>query len=95
MATIIKKFWSDEDNPKLTQLVKENVILWDVQNDEYKLSERKPVLWKKISEDFRTDSGDHTIHYYSSIYLVNPLLHDFFRNFSRNLVSLKKDAMHW
>ena len=49
MATIIKKFWPDEDNPKLIQLVKENVILWDVRNDEYKLGERKPMLWKKIS----------------------------------------------
>ena len=70
MATIIKKFWSVEDNPKLTQLVKENVILWDVRNDEYKLSERKPMLWKKIAEDFGTYSGDYTTRYYSSIYLV-------------------------
>ena len=70
MATIIKKFWPDEDNPKLIQLVKESVILWDVRNDEYKLSERKPMLWNKISEDFGTDSAYYTIHYYSSIYLV-------------------------
>ena len=26
-------------------------------------------------------------------FLFNPLLHDFFRNFSRNLASFKKDAM--
>ena len=62
MATIIKKFWPDDDNPKLIQLVKESVILWDVRNDEYKLSERKPMLWKKISEDFGTDSAYYTIH---------------------------------
>ena len=68
MATI-KKFWSDEDNPKLIQLVKENVILWDVRNDECKLGKRNPMLWKKIAEDFGTDSGEYTINYYSSIYL--------------------------
>ena len=27
MATIIMKFWPDEDNPKLIHLVKENVFL--------------------------------------------------------------------
>ena len=27
--------------------------------------------------------------------VLSPLLHDFFCNFSRNLGSLKKDAMHW
>ena len=54
MTTIIKKFWSDEDNPKLIQLVKEDVILWDVWNDECKLGERKPMFCKKISEDFGT-----------------------------------------
>ena len=65
------KFWPDEDNSKLIQLVKESEILWDVRNDEYKLSERKPMLWKNISEDFGTDSAYYyTIHYYSSIYLV-------------------------
>ena len=67
MATIIQKFWPDEDNPKQIQLVKEIVILWDVRNDEYKLSERNPMLCKKISEDFGTDSGDYTIHYYTSL----------------------------
>ena len=56
MATIIKKFWSDEDNPKRIQLVKENVILWDVRNDECKLGARNTMLWKKIT-DFGTDSG--------------------------------------
>ena len=76
MATIIKKFWPDEDNPKLIQLVKENVILWDVWNDECKLSEIKSMLWKKISEDFGTDSGDYTIHYiiiaqYTSLSYIN------------------------
>ena len=69
MATTIKKFRSSQDNPKLIQLVKENAILGDVRNDEYILSERKPMLWKKMAEDFGfgTYSGDYTTHYYSSI----------------------------
>ena len=67
MATIIKKSWSNEDNPKLIQLVKENVILWDVRNDKCKLGERNTMLWRKISEDFGTDSDEYTINYYSSI----------------------------
>ena len=54
MATIIRKFWSDEDNQKLIQLEK-NVILWDVGNDECnecKLSESKQMLWKNIEKKY-------------------------------------------
>ena len=68
IATIIKKFWSDEDIPKLIQLVKENVILWDVRNDECKLGERNTMLWRKIAEDFGKDNGEYTINYYIAQY---------------------------
>ena len=82
MATILIRNFGQmkkiEDNQKLIQLVKENVISWDVRNDELKffvilcekLSEREPMLWEKIAEDFGTDSDEYTINYYSSIYLV-------------------------
>ena len=70
-----KKVWSDDDNVKLIQLVKDNIILWDARHDEYKLSERKPIVWRKIAEDFGTDSGEcFTINYHCSIYLVKFLL---------------------
>ena len=36
------------------------------------------------------DSGPHK----NFDFLFNPPMHDFFRNFSRNLLSFKKDAMH-
>ena len=54
MAT--KKIWSYEDNQKFIQLKKENAILWDARSDEYKLSEKKPMLWKKIAKDFGTET---------------------------------------
>ena len=34
MATNSNKIWSNKDNQKLIQLVKENVILWETRNDE-------------------------------------------------------------
>ena len=58
MAT--KKIWSDDDNQKFIQLVKENAILWDARSDEYNFSERKPMIWKKIVEgdqETKTKSG--------------------------------------
>jgi hypothetical protein len=51
-----KKIWNDEDNYKLIQRVEENVILWDARKEEYKCSERKPAIWRKLGEEFESDS---------------------------------------
>ena len=42
---------------KLIALVKENSILWDVSIEDYKLAERKPLIWKEISDELSMDKS--------------------------------------
>ena len=75
MATIIKKFWPDGDNPKLIQLVKENVILWDVRNDEYiNLARRSQCYgrkYQKISGQIAAITRYIIIVQYTSLSYIN------------------------
>ena len=44
---------------KVIELVKANPILWDTRIADYKLSKRKPAIWKQFADDLDCDFGEY------------------------------------
>ena len=55
MSTKAKKLTADSDLRKVINFVKSNPILWDSRLEDYKLSERKPPLWKVLADEVDSD----------------------------------------
>lgn len=41
----------------LINLVKDNPMLWDSRNDDYKLTDRKAAIWSEIASKLNVDAG--------------------------------------
>ena len=59
MSTMAKMLTADSDLIKVINFVKPNLILWDSRVEDYKLSERKPPLWKVFADKVDSDVCEH------------------------------------
>ena len=45
----------------LINSVKDNPIIWDSRDEDYKLTDRKPAIWSEIACKFNVDAGESII----------------------------------
>lgn len=50
-----------KDPLAVIELVKANPILWDSRNDDYKMTDKKAVIWADIATKLNVSTGKHIV----------------------------------